>query len=381
MPAASGSAEFVIAGGGLLGLCMAYGLARLGKDVLVLDEGDVAWRASRGNFGLVWVQNKGVGLPAYAAWSRDAAALWPTLADELLQSTDIDVALRQPGGFFFCYSGQELEARGASLRGLQQQGQGAYHYEMLSHEQLRERLPHIGADVVGASFTPMDGHANPLKLYRALDQASRARGVRFVHDAKVHAIRFDDGRFEVDSAAGRFVARKVVLAAGLGNADLAAQVGLHAPVVPRRGQVLVTERLQPFLHHPTNKLRQTDEGTVQIGDSVEDVGFDDHTTGDVLKFMAARAVRTFPLLRDVNLVRAWGALRVMTPDGFPIYEESASCPGAFVATCHSGVTLAAQHVLKVAPWIAGLGAPPGIDVFTSHRLRSDAHAHAPMYVT
>ena len=379
MPAARGSAEYVVAGGGLLGRCIAYGLARLGKEVLVLDEGDVAWRASRGNFGLVWVQNKGVGLPAYAAWSRDAAALWPTLAQELQDCTGIDVALRQPGGFFFCYSEQELEARGASLRRLQQEVQGPYEYEMLSHEQVRQRLPQIGPDVLGASFTPMDGHANPLKLYRALDEASRARGVRYLHDAKVRAIRFDGDRFDVDSAAGRFVARKVVLAAGLGNADLAAQVGLHAPVVPRRGQVLVTERLHPFLHHPTNKLRQTDEGTVQIGDSVEDVGFDDETTADVLQFMARRAVLTFPLLRDVNLVRAWGALRVMTPDGYPIYEESTSCPGAFVATCHSGVTLAAQHVLKVAPWIAGRGAPPGIEVFRSDRLRSPAHA--PMYVT
>jgi glycine/D-amino acid oxidase-like deaminating enzyme len=378
MAAAGGSAEYLVAGGGLLGMSIAYGLARLGNEVLVLDEGDVAWRASRGNFGLVWVQNKGVGLPAYAAWSRDAAAAWPGLAHELQETTGIDVALRQPGGFYFCYSDAEMQARDASLRTIQQQVQGPYAYEMLSREEVRQRLPQIGPEVVGASFTPMDGHANPLKLYRALDEAGRARGVRSVRGARMQAIRYQDGRFEVDSAAGRFSARKIVLAAGLGNRELAPQVGLHAPVVPTRGQVLVTERVRPFLPYPTNKLRQTDEGTVQIGDSVEDVGFNDETTTDVLQFMARRAVRTFPLLRDVNLVRAWGALRVMTPDGFPIYEQSATCPGAFVATCHSGVTLAAQHVLKVAPWMAGEGAPPGIEVFRSARLR-DA-APAAMYV-
>jgi glycine/D-amino acid oxidase-like deaminating enzyme len=117
---------------------------------------------------------------------------------------------------------------------------------------------------------------------------------------------------------------------------------------------------------------------VQVGDSVEDVGLDDTTTNDVLQFMARRAVRTFPLLRDVIIVRAWGALRVMTPDGFPIYEESATCPGAFVATCHSGVTLAAAHALKVAPWMAGGPAPAGAEVFAGERLR--AADHAPMYV-
>ena len=378
MPASGGSSDVLVAGGGLLGLSIAYGIARLGHEVTVLDEGDVAWRASRGNFGLVWVQNKGTGLLPYAAWSRDAAALWPALARELQDETGIDVALRQPGGFFFCYSDAEMRAREASLRAIQQQVQGPYPFQMLSHEEVRQRLPRIGPEVAGASFTPMDGHANPLKLYRALEEAARLRGVRTLRNARVEAIRFDAGRFELDTAAGRFGAGRIVLAAGLGNRELAPQVGLHAPVVPTRGQILVTERLRPFLPYPTNKLRQTDEGTVQVGDSIEDVGFNDDTTHDVLRFMAQRAIRTFPLLRDVNLVRAWGALRVMTPDGFPIYEESQSCPGAFVATCHSGVTLAAQHALKVAPWIAGHAAPPGIEVFRSDRLRSPAHA--PMYV-
>jgi len=78
-------------------------------------------------------------------------------------------------------------------------------------------------------------------------------------------------------------------------------------------------------------------------------------------------VRTFPLLRDVNLVRAWGALRVMTPDGFPIYDESRSCPGAFLATCHSGVTLAAAHALLLAPHLAAGALPPEFDVFSARR--------------
>ena len=48
-------------------------------------------------------------------------------------------------------------------------------------------------------------------------------------------------------------------------------------------------------------------------------------------------------------MRTWSALRVMSPDGFPIYDQSQFFPGAFVATCHSGVTLAANHVLALRP--------------------------------
>jgi len=50
-------------------------------------------------------------------------------------------------------------------------------------------------------------------------------------------------------------------------------------------------------------------------------------------------------------VRCWAALRVMPQDGYPIYDQSKACPGAFIATCHSGVTLAAAHALLLAPCI------------------------------
>jgi glycine/D-amino acid oxidase-like deaminating enzyme len=72
----------------------------------------------------------------------------------------------------------------------------------------------------------------------------------------------------------------------------------------------------------------------------------------VIAVLADRAQRMFPRLARLNIVRTWAALRVMTRDGFPIYEQSSQCPGAFVATCHSGVTLAAAHALSLAPLIA-----------------------------
>ena len=83
--------------------------------------------------------------------------------------------------------------------------------------------------------------------------------------------------------------------------------------------------------------------------------------------MAARAVRMFPRLAALNVVRTWAALRVMTKDGFPIYDQSESCPGAFVATCHSGVTLAAGHALFLAPMLAAGALAPELAVFSARR--------------
>jgi glycine/D-amino acid oxidase-like deaminating enzyme len=185
-------------------------------------------------------------------------------------------------------------------------------------------------------------------------------------------VRIDDlahvgGRFVARAPNHVFEADRVVLAAGLGNALLAPMLGLEAPVTPVRGQVLVCERAAPFLPLPTLHVRQTGDGSVQIGDSKENVGMDDGTSIDQLSRIAARAVRCFPVLANVNVVRAWGALRVMTPDGLPIYEESPTCPGAFVVTCHSGITLASAHAGVLAAWLDGDERPAHIDTFTADR--------------
>ena len=69
--------DTIIVGGGLVGAAIACGLASTGRRVLVLDGGDDDLRASRGNFGLIWVQGKGADCAAYARWSGLAARRWP----------------------------------------------------------------------------------------------------------------------------------------------------------------------------------------------------------------------------------------------------------------------------------------------------------------
>ena len=352
--------EIIVVGGGLVGAAIAYGAARAGAAVTLLDQGDIAHRASRGNFGLVWVQSKGAGFPRYARWSRDAVAYWPELAKELLDLTGVDVALENAGGFWIGFSDAEVQARGAMLAKISD-AIGGVPYEMLDHRELKARLPAIGPKVAGGSFCPLDGHANPLKLLHALHAGLMARGSRIVSSVDIATVarRGDRREFEAISTDGRtWRAARIVLAAGLSNRELAPQVGLHAPVSPNRGQVLITERLKPFLPYPTNKARQTHEGTVQLGSSVEDVGLDDGTTVSAIESLARRAIATFPVLSSARLVRAWGALRVMTPDGAPIYQESSSHPGAFVATSHSGVSLAAAHAYALGPWMAGFAKEP-----------------------
>lgn len=362
--------DLIVIGGGLVGGAIAWGAARLGASVALIDEGDVAYRAARGNFGLVWVQSKGAGMPPYAHWTRRSAELWPELSHALVRSTDTDVALRQNGGLIFCLSDAEMEARAALIQRMHNES-GGIGTRIIDRAELRAMIPQIGDAVVGASFCPVDGHANPLRLLKGLHAALTQAGGDYLPRRSVDAIDHDGG-FTVRSGAESFAAGKLVIAAGLGSRKLAPMVGLDMPVSPLRGQIVVTERLRPFLDIATVNLRQTDEGSVIMGTSQEDVGFDNGTSLPVMRDIAASNLAIFPLLKDASVVRVWGALRVMSPDGFPIYEQSATHPGAFAATCHSGVTLAGAHALALAPAILAGELPPALDAFSSRRFHVPA---------
>jgi hydrogen cyanide synthase HcnC len=176
------------------------------------------------------------------------------------------------------------------------------------------------------------------------------------------------GDFAVDLGADTVRAPRLVLASGLGNADLAPLVGLSAPLRPERGQILVTERARQVLALPTHVVRQTEEGSLLLGDRKEDLGFDTLTqTPAIMRAIARRAVQTFPWIAELNIVRAWAALRVMSPDGKPIYDASERFPGAYIANCHSGVTLAGAHASLLAPMIAAGALAPDLSPFSARR--------------
>ena len=227
---------------------------------------------------------------------------------------------------------------------------GAHDTEIIDRDTLRAMLPGIGPEAVGAAWCPHDGHADPLMTLRAMRQMLTTRAT--IVPMQVTRVTPQKAGFAIEGATGRIEADRVVLAAGLGNAALAPDLGLHAPLRPQRGQILVTERLPQILDMATHTVRQTADGTVMMGDSKEDAGFDRGTTQDVAHEIATRAVRSFPALARASLVRSWAGLRVMSPDGLPIYQASDSAPGAYLVTCHSGVTLASLHAGEVARAIA-----------------------------
>ena len=263
-------------GGGLVGAAIAFGLRDLGRRLALLDEGDVAYRASRGNFGLIWVQGKGLGLPAYGAWTQRSARAWPRLAALLRDDTGIDVALRQRGGLHVCLSrAGARRARARRWRRCWRSPASSATPSTCSIARGSRRGCRTSGPRWSAAPGALDGDCNPLRLLRALHAGIAQAGGEMLAGARRERIEPRAHGFALRSARGTLECERLVLAAGLGNARLAPMVGLTAPVVPNKGHIIVLERVAPFLPVPLETIRQTDEGTVLIGDSQQERGFDD----------------------------------------------------------------------------------------------------------
>ena len=367
------NSDILVIGGGIIGASVAYGMAKQGVEVTLLDQGGSTPSASRGNFGLTWVQGKGLGMTRYAEWTLDAVQAWPEFSEDLEENTRISVDFDQPGGFEACLGEEEWSRRKAVVEQMRQESvDGNYDCEMLDRQTMQEMIPklRLGKTVYGASFSPHDGHLNPLALLSSLMAALKNFGFKFFPENQVVSVSFRNGCFEIRTAKQRFSTKKIVFACGLGIKSLARQVGMDIPIRPQRGQILVTERTHPLLLHPFVTLRQTREGSFMIGSSHEEVNLDTGTTLEVMHKIARHALQLFPELSTLQLVRCWGALRILTPDNRPVYVESESCPGAFVVTSHSGITLAPLHAAVLSKWIVEGTTPEGFEKFHPRRFNA-----------
>lgn len=368
------SVDIIIIGGGLSGAATAYGLAKLGSSrILLFDEQLPAQRLSRGNFGLTWFMCKGGNSPAYAKWCRTATIAWPAFRDELEEETGYDLELEWNGGAIHAVGDEQFAAYAANVANLKNVCQTAgldYPVRMLDHQEFSDLIPNmrLGEEVTGAMYSAEQGHVNPLKLLAALRCGFQQRGGTYFCGESIQAITpRQDGTFEVKSSKASYSCGKVVVAAGHGSSKLLAPLGITLNIYPQRGQLMVTERHRKVLDFPVLAVRQTQDGTFMIGLSTEDTAHDSRVTAEAMRNQAAGAIQLFPDLARLNWTRAWGAIRVMTPDGGPIYSSFEQYPGLTVLALHSAVSLAPLKISAIAPWIMGEPHDPLLTAFGNER--------------
>jgi glycine/D-amino acid oxidase-like deaminating enzyme len=235
---------------------------------------------------------------------------------------------------------------------------------VLEGDELRRFAPYLAEDLLGASFCPQEGHANPFfatPLF-ALRAAERGAVVR-THTAATAVSAAPGGGFDVDTTAGRVRAARVVNVAGAWANDVAAMVGLRLPIHAEGLHVNVTEPrervLDPLVQHIGRRLtlKQAANGTFIIGGGwpsrPEPAPARYSTLWESAAGNAAVAVRVMPSLAGVRIVRMWTGVMAFTDDLQPVVGEVRALPGYFVCVATTGFTLSPMLAKMLAADIAG----------------------------
>lgn len=203
----------------------------------------------------------------------------------------------------------------------------------------------------------------------------RARGGEVVTSATVTQITKDNGRITgVMTTAGNFSAPIVVNATGTWAGEVAKLAGSHLPIAPRKGFILVTAPAPQLIYHKvydsdyvanvasgdadlqtSTVVEGTRSGTILIGASRERIGFDGSMNVEILRRLAAQATSLFPILRDIQLLRAYRGFRPYAPDHLPVIGEDSTVAGLWHLAGHegAGIGLAPASATLIAQQITG----------------------------
>ncbi len=328
--------EVVVVGAGAVGCSIAYWLAKRGKNVTLVDKSGPGTGSSVANFGLVWSSAKEPH--TYMELNLRSSQLWPQMLDEL----DEDVEYRL-GGLKIVLTDKDYEAQAALVE--RQRRSPNFRGHMISGPEARDIQPGLSSGVVGALYCPDDGDSNPIKWTYALLRGCKRQGVKVMRDTEVLGFDLDEENqvAGVFTDRGRIQAGSAVNAAGVWAAQVAQMVGLTIGLYPQRGQVLISEAVPTILPMAQSTVRQSFDGNIYMGATMEDVGFDWSTSPEGAEKIAKNASKMVPLVRDLSIIRQFSGLRPMPRDGVPFIGAVPHVPGYYIAVGHSGNTLSPIH--------------------------------------
>ncbi|MDN3358726.1 FAD-binding oxidoreductase [Actinomadura sp. DC4] len=334
----------VVIGAGIVGVACARELALAGFAVTVLDRGGVAGETTAHGEGNILVSDKGPGPELRLA--RLSRRLWPELiadAAEWDAKGGIVVATTEAGA-------RELAMFAAGQR------EAGVRAEPFDADALAAAEPRLTREVTAAVHYPEDAQVQPAGAASVLLAAARRAGAAVRTGCEVRGAVTRAGRITgVRTTAGVLTADVFVNAAGPWAGELGRRLGAPIAVRPRRGEILVTTPQPPTVFHKVYDadyvgaigsgaeelqasavVEATRAGTILLGSSRRLAGFDDRLPPGALAAIAGRALRLFPCLANVPVMRAYGGFRPYVGDHLPIIGADPRLAGLWHATGHEG---------------------------------------------
>ena len=353
--------DVVVIGGGIIGAAIAYYGSKSGLDITVLEKGALASGTSSRCDGNILAIDKDPG------FDSQMSLVSQQLVHELSSELEVPFEYRNPGSILVCENDAEMEA---AQQWVDRQLAAGLDFKMLDREDLRNESKFFADDLYGGLECKTDSTVNPYMLTFSMFHSAKKQGARIhTHTEVTNLLQNPDGTFTIETDGDTFTANKVVNAGGVWAPRIGSMLGVDVPIHPRKGQLIVASRQEMvglrkvmefgYLISKFGGERVVDEMTEKygvalvfeptesqnflIGSSRQFAGFNTKVNHEVTRYIAKRAVRFYPKIADMTVIRTYAGLRPWTEDHLPIISEVEGTPGFYIAAGHEGdgISLAA----------------------------------------
>jgi len=365
------SRDVVVIGAGIVGSAIAYELARRGAAVEIVDDRTAAMGATQASAGILapFIEAR-EGSPMLDLTVR-SLELFDGFLAHVAADGGTAVPYRRTGTLDVASDPVRLAELGHTARALSERGITA---DLLDGSAARREEPHLADDIAGGLLIPSHGFVSAPDLTKALCAAARRHGAQLVERCHVKRVAPAGDELIVDTDRGPLTTDSVVIAAGswAGSIEVEGVVD-RVPVRPVRGQLLHLGWQGPPLRRVTWSSRcylvPWDDGTLLVGATVEDAGFDERATVAGVRDLLDAAAETVPHAWSAAFLGARVGLRPAAPDELPVIGRSRAVPSIVYAAAHyrNGVLLAPITAVLVADLMLDGRDDPGLAAFSPQR--------------
>jgi glycine oxidase len=336
--------DIIVIGAGVVGCSVAYELARRGASVEIVDERPVGMGATQASAGVLapFIEAR-EGHPLLELTVR-SLSMYDAFVARVSEDGGVTVPYRRTGTLDVAMNDRELQDLRTTADVLARRGVPAL---ILDGGATRSEEPLVAGDVAGGFLIEEHGYVSAPELTRALAAAARAHGAQLVEQSRVRRIYERGGDAVVETDRGTLASGAVVLAAGSWSGTIVIDgVSARVPVRPIRGQLLHLAWSGTPLRRVTWSrscyMVPWDDGTVLVGATSEDAGFDERLTVSGVHDLLQAASDLAPRTWTATFRGARVGLRPDTTDHLPVIGASAVMPNLMYATGHyrNGILLA-----------------------------------------
>ncbi len=355
------SVDVIIVGGGVIGLSIAYHLSLKGISCFVFDRGEIGQEASLAAAGILGAMMETDAPGPLVELCLASQTRFPVLAETLLAETGIDIEYVTSGLVGVARTELEQQALVRKCEWAQNLGQSI---EWHSTSELRALEPLLSEELLGGIYIPNDHQVNNAKLTQAFHRGAVLHGAQFFENNPVLRLITVGNRVTgVVAADGEYTADKVILATGSWSEQLASSLGLSLHVYPVKGQCFSAQLRKKVLHRSVFAekcyLIPKRDGSILVGATQEEVGFNKETTVQGIQALYNIAVSMVPDMREAIFIRTWAGFRPGNPNIKPILGPVREWQNVILATGHfrKGILLSAITGEIVTSMVSGTESP------------------------